>query len=165
MLAFALYTGLSLVLSARTADRSQSPAEVLQIAARQRTLAERYAKEVLLALAGAPSSAPSVAHDLDQSVEAMLEGGLAPGVAGDDDEAHIAALQGAGLRRELLQERRLIHDLVATGDALLTARELPTHFTAHERFPRTMPPLVRLTALTGITIASFTRRPTYLMRM
>jgi PAS domain S-box-containing protein len=151
MLAFTLYTGLSLVLSARTADRSQSPAQVLQIAARQRTLAERYAKEVLLALAGAPSSAPSVAHDLDQSVEAMLDGGFAPGVAGDDDEAHIAALQGAGLRRELLQERRLIHDLVATGDALLTARELPTHFTAHERFPRTMPPLVRLTALTGLT--------------
>jgi hypothetical protein len=32
MLAFTLYTGLSLVLSARTADRSQSPAQVLQIA-------------------------------------------------------------------------------------------------------------------------------------
>jgi PAS domain S-box-containing protein len=151
MLAFALYTGLSLVLSARAADRSQGRAAVLQIAARQRTLAERYAKEVLLAQAGGPSAASSIGHDLAQSVDAMLEGGLAPAVAGDDDEARLSPLRGAGLRRQLLQERRLIRDLIATGDAVLTGRDVPTQLAAHEHFPRTMPPLVRLTALTGLT--------------
>jgi PAS domain S-box-containing protein len=151
MLVFTLYTGLSLVLSARTVDRSQSRAEVLEIAARQRTLAEHYGKEVLLAQAGAPSAAASVARDLKRSVDAMLEGGLAPGVAGDDDEARLSPLRGTLLRRQLRQERRLINDLVATGDALLTARDMPTRLTARERFPRSMPPLVRLTALTGLT--------------
>jgi PAS domain S-box-containing protein len=151
ILTFALYTGLSLVLSARTADRSRGQAQVLQIAARQRTLAERYTKEVLLARAGAPSVATSIAHDLDQSAQAMLEGGLAPGVPSDDDEARLTPLRGTLVRRQLLQERRLIHDLVATGNAVLAGHNVPIRLTAHERFPRTMAPLTRLTVLTGLT--------------
>ncbi len=150
ILTFALYTGLSLVLSARTADRSRGQGQVLQIAARQRTLAERYTKEVLLARAGAPSVAASIAHDLDQSVKAMLAGGLAPGVPSDDDEARLSPLHGTLVRRQLLQERRLIHDLVATGNAVLAGHNAP-RLTAHERFPRTMTPLLRLTVLTGLT--------------
>ena len=90
MLVFALYTGVSLLLSARTAQRSNDQAKVLQIAARQRTLTERYAKEVLLALAGAPSAATPIAHDLEASATALLDGGTAPVVAGDDDGLALA---------------------------------------------------------------------------
>src|SRR3954471_20082627 len=93
MLAFSLYTALSLVLAARTVHGSQNGAVVLQVAARQRTLAERYAKEVLLARVGEPSAAAPVAHALKRSAAAMLDGGTAPSVAGDDDEARLAPLR------------------------------------------------------------------------
>jgi PAS domain S-box-containing protein len=151
MLVFALYTGVSLLLSARTAQRSNDQAKVLQIAARQRTLTERYAKEVLLALAGAPSAATPIAHDLEASATALLDGGTAPVVAGDDDGLVLAPLKGASVRRELLQERSLIRDLVATGSALLAGQKPPTRLTGHEHLPRTMAPLLRLSTLTALT--------------
>ena len=119
MLAFTLYTGLSLVLSARTATRSENKARVIEIAARQRTLTERYAKEVLLGARGSPSAAMPIAHDLKQSAAALLNGGTAPAVAGDDDEAELAPLTGSLARLQLRQEQSLIHDLVATGEAML----------------------------------------------
>jgi PAS domain S-box-containing protein len=151
MLVFTIYTGVSLVLSARTADHAQNQAKVLQIAARQRTLTERYAKEVLLALTGSPSAAKTIGDDLDQTVTALLDGGSAPAVPGDDDELAVAPVTGTLLRQQLRQERSLIHDLVATGNSLLAGQTQPIRFKGGERFPKTMPPLSRLTALTGLT--------------
>ena len=151
MLAFALYTGLSLVLSARTATRSENKATILEVAARQRTLTERYTKEVLLAADGAPSAARPIARDLELSAAALLDGGTAPEVAGDDDGLDLKPLHGKLVRLQLEQEQSLIHDLVATGNAVLTGRTRPLRLTAHERFPRTMPQLERLTVLTGLT--------------
>jgi PAS domain S-box-containing protein len=150
MLAFAFYTGLSLVLSARTAARSENKARVIEIAARQRTLAERYAKEVLLGLAGSPSAAKPIAYDLKQSAGALLNGGTAPAVAGDDDDAKLVPLTGSLARLQLRQEQSLIHDLVATGEAMLNGKPRPK-LTAHEHLPRAMPPVERLTVLSGLT--------------
>ena len=151
MLAFTLYTALSLVLSSGTATRSTHQADVLQIAARQRTLTERYTADVLLGLAGLPSAAVPIAHDLEQSGKALLNGGVAPGVEGDEDDVRIPALTGTLERLQLRQELHLIHDLVATGSALLAGKARPLTLTAHEHLPATMPPLQRLTILTGIT--------------
>jgi PAS domain S-box-containing protein len=151
MLAFTVYTAMSLVLSSRTATRSTHQADVLQIAARQRTLTERYTADVLLGLAGLPSAAVPIAHDLQQSGAALLHGGVAPGVAGDDDDVRIPALTGGLARLQLRQELSLIHDLVATGSELLAGEAQPFAPTAHEHLPQTMPPLKRLTILTGIT--------------
>jgi PAS domain S-box-containing protein len=151
MLVFTLYTGLSLVLSARTANRSDHQAGVLEVAARQRTLTERYTKEVLLALAGHRSAAVPVAYDLERSANVLLNGGVAPEVAGDDDQLQVAPLTGTLARLQLIQEQGLIHDLVATGNALLAGRQEPIRLIGHEHYPRTMSPLKRLTVLTGIT--------------
>src|SRR5437868_905000 len=95
LLVFTLYTGMSLVLSARTGARSKDQALVLQVAARQRTLTERYAKEVLLADAGYPSAAGTIGLDLKQSADALLHGGTSPAVAGDDDDVRVSAVRGA----------------------------------------------------------------------
>ena len=151
MLVFAIYSGLSLWLSETTTTGSEHKAAILEVAARQRTLTERYSKEVLLAMAGAPSAARPIAQDLEQSVTALLNGGVAPGVAGDDDEQRVAPLRGALGRKQLLQEQSLIHDLVATGNGLLTGRTTPIVLTAHEHLPRDASPLTRLTILTGLT--------------
>jgi PAS domain S-box-containing protein len=151
MVAFTLYTGLSLVLAARTATRSEHKARVIEVAARQRTLTERYAKEVLLGLTGSPSAAVPIANDLKQSAAALLDGGTAPGVAGDDDEVELSPLTGNLARLQLRQEQSLIRDLVASGEALLAGTQEPVPLTAHEHFPRTMLPIERLTVLTGLT--------------
>jgi PAS domain S-box-containing protein len=151
MLVFTLYTGLSLVLSTRTANKSDHQAGVLEVAARQRTLTERYAKEVLLGLNHAPSAATPVAADLKRSVNALLNGGVAPEAAGDDDMLQVFPLTGSLERKQLEQERSLINDLVASGDALLAGRGTPVRLTGHERFARALSPLQRLIILTGLT--------------
>ena len=53
LLTFAVFSTLSVVSSISATKRSQNRATVVEVAARQRTLAERYVKEVLLARTGA----------------------------------------------------------------------------------------------------------------
>src|SRR3954471_13421100 len=151
MLVFAAYSGLSLLLSERTTTGSEHKASVLEVAARQRTLAERYAKEVLLSMAGAPSASRPIADDLKQSAAALLDGGVAPGVAGDDDEYRLAPLRGSIVRNQLRQGQRLINDLIATGNGLLAGRTTLVRLTAHEHLPPGASPLTRLTILTALT--------------
>jgi PAS domain S-box-containing protein len=151
MLVFVIYTGLSLLLSEDTTSGSQHKAAVIEVAARQRTLTERYTKEVLLGMRGSSSAAGTIGDDLEHSAAALLNGGVAPEVAGDSDAQRVAPLRGALARSQLRQEQSLIHDLVATGNALLTGQTTPVPLTAHERFPRSAPLLRRLTVLTGLT--------------
>ena len=49
---FALFSAVSVALSIWSTSRSQYKASVLEVAARQRTLSERYLREVFLARAG-----------------------------------------------------------------------------------------------------------------
>jgi signal transduction histidine kinase len=151
ILVFTLYTCLSLGLSARSASGSQNRADVLRIADRQRTLAERYEKEVLLARAGAPSAVDPVAHALEASVAVLLDGGLAPALPGDDDEKRIDPIRGDVVRRQLRQEQLLIADLIRSGTAYAERRPAPATDAAGERFAGGLTPLRRLTALTGLT--------------
>jgi len=151
MLVFAVYTGLTLLLSERTTAGSGHKAAVLEVAARQRTLTERYAKEVLLGLDGSPSDAGPIAHVLKRTAIVLLNGGVAPGVAGDDDSQRVEPLGGALVRAQLHQEESLINDLVATGNAMLAGNPTPVRLTAHEHLPQTMPAAERLTILTGLT--------------
>jgi PAS domain S-box-containing protein len=102
-------------------------------------------------LAGSPSAADRIGGDLEKSATALLDGGTVPAVAGDDDELELAPVTGALVRRQLRQERSLINDLVASGTALMSGRPQPTQLTGHERLRKTMTPLRRLTALTGLT--------------
>ena len=53
LLTFSVVSVLSVTLSIRSTKGSEHRAAVVEVAARQRTLAERYVKEVLLARSGA----------------------------------------------------------------------------------------------------------------
>ena len=124
---------------------------MLEVAARQRTLAERYVKEVLLARTGAKANPTYVAGLLGQSASALLDGGTAPAVNGDDDETKLAAATGTEIRAQLMQERKLVQDLTATGGAVLghrPARSVP--LTAHEHLFVTEP-IDRLRVLSALT--------------
>jgi PAS domain S-box-containing protein len=150
MLAFVLYTGLSLFLSARLAGHSEHRAEIVQVAARQRTLVERYAKEVQLSRTTGKDSAAPIAQALVSSVNALLHGGTAPGIPGDDDAATVPAAPNAVVRNQLLEERRLIRDLVATGSAIVAKRPVPVRVAGHEHFASGLAPIERLRILTGV---------------
>jgi len=147
---FALSSAVTVGLSIWATSRSEHRAAVLQIAARQRTLAERYVKEVLLVRSGVAADPAATATDLRESADALLDGGLAPAVNGDDDETVISGASDAAVRGELEQERRLVHDLTATGSAILAGRPMPPAEAAHERIATT-DPIARLRILSDLT--------------
>ncbi|MCU1369756.1 MAG: hypothetical protein JWO77_950 [Ilumatobacteraceae bacterium] len=121
---FVVFSAASVTLSIRATERSRDRASVVQVAARQRTLAERYVQEVVLVLNGTQADPEALAEVLTASADALLDGGTAPAVNGDDDEVVLHPVTGAVVRAQLLQERRLVRDLVAYGEALLGDRPL-----------------------------------------
>ena len=151
LLVFALFSSLSVGLSIRSTTRSRHQAGVVEVAARQRTLAERYVNGVLLLRAGRQADPHTTARVMERSARALLEGGTAPSVNGDDDETVLAAARGRIVRAQLAQEARLVHDLVATGSALLAHRPVAAvPLTAHERLD-TKSPVERLRVLAALT--------------
>jgi hypothetical protein len=74
LVTFTVFSALTLTLSIWTTKGSQHRATVVEVAARQRTLAERYVKEVLLARAGAQVDPNNTASILARSADALLDG-------------------------------------------------------------------------------------------
>jgi diguanylate cyclase (GGDEF)-like protein/PAS domain S-box-containing protein len=121
------------------------------VAARQRTLSERYLREVLLARAGEKTDPAYVGELLDQSARALLDGGTALAVNGDDDETHLSAANGKDVRAQLEQERKLIRDLRASGAAFVAGRPLnDVRLTAGERLSM-RDPVTRLRVISALT--------------
>src|SRR2546423_900562 len=108
LVTFAFFSALGVVLSIRATARLQHRTSVLQVAARQRTLAERYVGEVLLLRAGHRADPALTAALLARSARVLLDGGTAPAVNGDDDETKLDRAGGSVVRAQLLQERRLV---------------------------------------------------------
>jgi len=151
LLTFAVFSTLSVVSSISATKRSQNQSAVIEVAARQRTLAERYVKEVLLARTQTRVDPHYTASVLGQSADVLLNGGTAPPVYGDDDETKLAPAKGAELRAQLKQERRLVVDLTATGNAILLHRSVVrVPLTAHERL-KERDPILRLRILAALT--------------
>jgi diguanylate cyclase (GGDEF)-like protein/PAS domain S-box-containing protein len=150
-LAFALMGGLSVGLSLSATERSKNRATVLQVADRQRTLAERYVKEVLLVHAGQQADPATTASILASSAHALLDGGTAPSVNGDDDETTLPAAGGTVLRDQFEQESRLVSDMTANGEAVMSRRPASTlPATAHEHTGN-IDPIQRLRVLAALT--------------
>jgi diguanylate cyclase (GGDEF)-like protein/PAS domain S-box-containing protein len=148
---FALLSALSVAVSIWATSRLQNRATVVEVAARQRTLAERYVNEVLLVRGGAQADPASIAALLEQSADVLLHGGTAPAVSGDDDETRISAAREPAVRAQLEQQRRLVADLKATGSAFLAHRNVAAvHQTAHERI-HVKDPVLRLRVLAALT--------------
>jgi diguanylate cyclase (GGDEF)-like protein/PAS domain S-box-containing protein len=151
VLTFALVSTVSAVLSIWTTGHSRNRAAVIEVAARQRTLAERYIEELLLVRAGANADPARTGRLLAGSAAALLDGGTAPAVNGDDDATTIAPESNRVVRAELMQEQRLVRDLTAAGNAFLARRPVSAvALTAHERI-QSQDPLQRLRVLAALT--------------
>jgi len=106
---------------------------------------------VVLARQGIPADPQGTGTLLAESADALLDGGTAPSVEGDDDATTIAAAKGTILRGQLRQAQRLVHDLTATGNALLEGRPVTAvPLTANEHIAVT-DPVLRLRVLAGLT--------------
>jgi diguanylate cyclase (GGDEF)-like protein/PAS domain S-box-containing protein len=150
LLTFAVVSGLSVAVSIWATSRLQNRATLVEVAARQRTLAERYVNEVLLVRAGAQADPALTAALLARSARVLLDGGTAPAVNGDDDEATISATREPAVRAQLRQQERLVADLTAAGSALLAHRTGAIRETAHERV-RVNDPVQRVRVLAALT--------------
>ena len=151
LLTFAFFSTLSVTVSIWATSGSQHRAAVLEVAARQRTLAERYVQEILLRRDGAQADPTRTGKLLARSADALLDGGVAPAVDGDDDETELPRAKGAVVRAQLEQERRLVADLMRTGGAILAGRPANAiKLTAHEHLT-TRAPVERLRVLAALT--------------
>jgi diguanylate cyclase (GGDEF)-like protein/PAS domain S-box-containing protein len=153
VLTFVLVLSVSAAISIWSTSRSQNRAAVVEIAGRQRTLAERYVTQILLYRQGDASvmAARRTGDLLKTSAAALLNGGLAPAVDGDDDELVIERETDRHIRAQIVQQQRLIRDLIATGTAVAAHRPaagLP--LTAGERI-RGVTPVMRLRILAALT--------------
>jgi diguanylate cyclase (GGDEF)-like protein/PAS domain S-box-containing protein len=150
-LVFTLVSTASAVISVWATSRSKNRATVIEVAARQRMLADRYIQELLLVRSGSPANPKHTGALLAESAHALLEGGVVPSVDGDDDETTIAAATDHDLRAQLRQQQRLVADLRASGSAFLSNRSLiAVRLTANEHI-REQSPLQRLRILAALT--------------
>jgi diguanylate cyclase (GGDEF)-like protein/PAS domain S-box-containing protein len=151
LVTFALVSAISITLSLRATGRSKHQAAVVQVAARQRTLAERFVNDVLLRRSGHTADPATTARLRERSAAVLLDGGEAPAVNGDDDEMDLPGTSIQTARLQLLQEQRLVRDLVATGKAYLDGRPATAvRLSAHERIAAT-DPVQRLHILAAVT--------------
>jgi diguanylate cyclase (GGDEF)-like protein/PAS domain S-box-containing protein len=147
----ALVSAVSTVLAIRAAARSQHRASAIEIAGRQRTLAERYVQEVLLVRAGEQADPAHTARLLSASASALLDGGVAPAVNGDDDDTRLPRTVDPVVRGELEVAQRLARDLTATGSAYLANRDVSAvKLTANEHIPP-IDPVLRLRVVAALT--------------
>ena len=151
VLTFALVATTSAAISIWSISHSRNQASVIEVAARQRTLAERYVEELLLVRSGNVADPRHTGQLLAESAQVLLDGGVAPAVEGDDDSESIGPTTDPVIRGELEQEQRLVTDLTASGNAFLEGRSLASvHLTAHEHM-RPTTPLERLRVLAALT--------------
>ncbi len=151
VLTFALASAVGTALTIWKTGPSKGQAAVVEVASRQRTLAERYVEELLLVRAGAVASPAQTGSLLTRSVAAQLTGGEAPPVNGDDDSTRLPRQDDPSLRAQLLEEQRLVHDLTLAGRAFLAGAPVEAvSLTGHERLgPLT--PTQRLRVLAALT--------------
>jgi PAS domain S-box-containing protein len=117
---YLLVIGTILGYNAIATASERDAALVVNVAARQRAVAERYIKDVLLSLSGYPADPQADAQALQENAVALLEGGTVDAVQGADGRVHIPpASNDWKVLAKLKQERLLIAKLVATGDDLL----------------------------------------------
>jgi diguanylate cyclase (GGDEF)-like protein/PAS domain S-box-containing protein len=103
--------------------RQRGAAVIVNVAARQRALAERYVKDELLVAEGLPAQPEEDAAQLRTNADALLHGGSVIAVQGADEDVHIHIASGdPRVIAKLDAERLLIERLIASGSRLQNMR-------------------------------------------
>jgi PAS domain S-box-containing protein len=129
---------------------------VINIAARQRALVERYAKDVLLVVDGLQADPEVSGTALHQNAAALLDGGSVLAPQGDDYSVTIPRARDWRVRRKLEQNRRLIDELTRTGDRLLAGGRTDPSYTADVTHLRVLS--AQLSSVSNDTVGEITKR-------
>jgi PAS domain S-box-containing protein len=105
--------------NARAIGQQRGTALIVNTAARQRALVERYTRDVLLVVDGFQADPKDSAEAVRQPVNVLLDGGSVRAPQGDGSRVQIPPARNWRVRRKLEQDRRLIDELIRTGDRLL----------------------------------------------
>ncbi len=117
---FLVLIGLIVGYNARATAKQRDTALIINVAARQRALAERYIKDVLLKVEGYRADPQEDAAMLRDTAQALLVGGDVLAVQGADADVHISPTTGDWkVVAKLRQERTLIDKLITTGNGVL----------------------------------------------
>jgi diguanylate cyclase (GGDEF)-like protein/PAS domain S-box-containing protein len=115
--------------NAEAISKEQGAALIVNVAARQRALAERYQKDVVLRTQDVQADPEDDATQLLSNAGALLNGGDVIAVQGADEQVHIPpASDDPRVIVKLDEERRLIQQLVAAGDRLMSIRASDPRF-------------------------------------
>lgn len=148
---FALISAATIFVSVHATKGSEHRTTVIQIAARQRTLAERYVSETLLVREGRQADPAYTAGVMAASAAALIGGGTAPAVEGDDDETVLPPPENATTQRQFALDQRLVGDLTATGEAILAHRPVAGLPESAGEHVAGLEPIQRLRVLAALT--------------
>jgi PAS domain S-box-containing protein len=107
------------VYNARAIAEQRGSVLVVYTAARQRAFVERYTTDVLLVVDGFKADPEESAEDVREPVDVLLDGGSVRAPQGGGSRVEIQPARDWRVRRKLEQDRRLIDELIRTGDRLL----------------------------------------------
>ena len=109
--------------NARAIADQRGSALSVNVAARQRALAERYEKDVILTTLGIQADPGDDADQLLANADALLHGGEVQAVQGADEQIQIRpASRDPIVVAKINEEYRLIQELIAVGDELYAMR-------------------------------------------
>jgi PAS domain S-box-containing protein len=117
--------------NARAIAQQRGSALVVYTAARQRALVERYTKDVLVVVDGFQADPEESGEAMRQPVDVLLDGGSVRAPQGGGSRVEIAPARDWRVRRKLEQDRRLIDELIRTGDRLLDGGHDDPHYAAN----------------------------------
>ena len=117
--------------NARAMSRERGAALIVNVAARQRALAERYVRDAFLVAEGIPADPSDDVTQLLTNADALLLGGDVIAVQGADSMVHIRpASENPRVIAKLEAERRLIQKMIASGQQVLRMSPTDPRFTA-----------------------------------
>jgi PAS domain S-box-containing protein len=105
--------------NARAIDQQRGSALIVNTAARQRAFVERYTTDVLLVVDGFQADPEESAEDVREPVDVLLDGGSVRAPQGGGQRVEIPPARDRRVRLKLEQDRRLIDELIRTGDRLM----------------------------------------------
>jgi PAS domain S-box-containing protein len=116
--------------NARAIDQQRGSALIVNTAARQRALVERYTQDVLLVVDGFQADPKESAAAMRRPVDVLLDGGSVRAPQGDGSRVQIPPARNWKVRRKLEQDRRLINELIRTGDRVIDGGRADPRYAA-----------------------------------